>query len=99
GARADGRDRLSAARGGAARPRDAGRALRAAGLRLAMTPFRLRPMAEADLAVVNAIYNHYVLHSTCTYQLEPETDAGRAAWFREHGEAHPLLIAEEGDRV
>ncbi len=65
----------------------------------AVAGVRLRPMVEADLAAVNAIYNHYVLHSTCTYQLEPETDAGRAAWFREHGEAHPLLVAEEGDRV
>jgi L-amino acid N-acyltransferase YncA len=60
---------------------------------------KLRAMAEADLAAVNAIYNHYVLHSTCTYQLDPETDAGRAAWFREHGAAHPLLVAEEGDRI
>jgi phosphinothricin acetyltransferase len=56
-------------------------------------------MVEADLAAVNAIYNHYVLHSTCTYQLEPETEAARAAWFHEHGEVHPLLVAEDGDRV
>jgi L-amino acid N-acyltransferase YncA len=60
---------------------------------------KLRAMAEADLAAVNAIYNHYVLHSTCTYQLEPESDEGRAAWFREHGATHPLLVAEEDDRV
>jgi len=56
-------------------------------------------MAEADLGAVNAIYNHYVLHSTCTYQLEPETDEGRAAWFQEHGDAHPLLVAEQDGRV
>ena len=59
----------------------------------------LRPMTEADLGAVNAIYNHYVLHSTCTYQLEPETDAARAAWFHDHGRAHPLLVAEEDGRV
>ena len=61
--------------------------------------FHLRPMVEGDLDAVNAIYNHYVLHSTCTYQLEPETDEGRAAWFQEHGDAHPLLVAEQDGRV
>jgi len=60
---------------------------------------RLRPMTEADLGAVNAIYNHYVLHSPCTYQLDPETDADRTAWFRDHGPSHPLLVAEEGARV
>jgi phosphinothricin acetyltransferase len=56
-------------------------------------------MRETDLAAVNAIYNHYVVHSTCTYQLDPETDADRAAWFREHGTAHPLLTAERDGAV
>ena len=36
----------------------------------------IRPATAADLAAINDIYNHYVLHSTCTYQLEPETDGG-----------------------
>lgn len=60
---------------------------------------RLRTMTEADLGAVNTIYNHYVVHSTCTYQLELETDAARAAWFHDHGAAHPLLVAEDGARV
>jgi L-amino acid N-acyltransferase len=58
---------------------------------------RIRDMRDSDLAAVNAIYNHYVEHSTCTYQLEPETDADRATWFREHGAAHPLTVAERPD--
>jgi len=64
-----------------------------------MAEVRLRPMARADLGAVNAIYNHYVLHSTCTYQLDPETDVARAAWFDAHGGAHPLLIAERSGLV
>jgi phosphinothricin acetyltransferase len=56
-------------------------------------------MIEGDLAAVNTIYNHYVVHSTCTYQLDPETDEARVAWFHDHGPAHPLLVAEDGDRV
>ena len=64
-----------------------------------MDGLHLRDMRDRDLAAVNAIYNHYVLHSTCTYQLEPEGEAGRAAWFREHGPAHPLLAAERDGTV
>ena len=37
-----------------------------------MNHVQIRLADEADLAVINDIYNHYVLHSTCTYQLEPE---------------------------
>lgn len=59
----------------------------------------IRPMTVADLGAVNAVYNHYVLHSTCTYQLEPETHAARAAWFGGHGPAHPLLVAERDGAV
>ena len=54
----------------------------------------IRPALESDLAAINAIYNHYVLHSTCTYQVTPETDAARLAWFHARGEAHPVTVAE-----
>jgi len=64
-----------------------------------MTNPRLREMIVADLDAVNAIYNHFVVRSTCTYQLEPETDAARAAWFEAHGAAYPLLVAEHDGRV
>jgi L-amino acid N-acyltransferase YncA len=47
-----------------------------------------------DLPTINAIYNHYVLHSTCTYQEEPSTSEERAAWFAAHGPRHPITIAE-----
>ena len=64
-----------------------------------MADVRLRAMTRGDLGAVNAIYNHYVRHSTCTYQLEPETDAARAAWFDDHGAAHPLLVAERAGTI
>ena len=47
------------------------------------------PRDAADLPAINAIYNHYVLHSTCTYQEEPETMHDRRAWFAAHGPAAP----------
>lgn len=55
---------------------------------------QIRLARESDLAAINAIYNHYVLHSTCTYQVTPETDEARLAWFRSHGEKHPVTVAE-----
>ena len=54
----------------------------------------IRLSREGDLAAINAIYNHYVLHCTCTYQITPETDAGRLAWWRAHDELHPVAVAE-----
>jgi L-amino acid N-acyltransferase len=59
----------------------------------------VRPATEADLASINSIYNHYVLHSTCTYQEEPETQESRERWFSRHGEDHPVIVAELAGRV
>lgn len=53
----------------------------------------IRPATFADLPVINDIYNHYVLHSTCTYQEEPESLAERQRWFNHHGEKHPVIVA------
>lgn len=54
----------------------------------------IRPAVETDLEAINAIYNYYVLHSTCTYQTEPETLTDRQAWFGRHGPEHPVIVAE-----
>jgi phosphinothricin acetyltransferase len=54
----------------------------------------VRLATEADLTAINAIYNHYVAHSTCTYQITPETAEARLAWFRRHGPEHPVTVAE-----
>jgi len=59
----------------------------------------IRPAMETDLVAINDIYNHYVLHSTCTYQETPESMAERQAWFRRHGEAHPVIVAETAGQV
>ena len=54
----------------------------------------VRLATEADLGAVREIYNHYVATSTCTFQVEAETEAERLAWFRERGPAHPVTVAE-----
>jgi L-amino acid N-acyltransferase len=61
--------------------------------------FAIRPAVESDLAAINDIYNHYVLHSTCTYQEEPEPPDGRRRWFSHHGDKHPVIVAEAGGQV
>jgi L-amino acid N-acyltransferase len=54
----------------------------------------IRLATISDLPAINAIYNHNVATSTCTYQYEPETDEQRQAWFGTHGEKHPAIVAE-----
>ncbi len=60
----------------------------------------LRDARVDDLPAINDIYNHYVLNSTCTYQLEPETMADRQAWFALHSaERYAVIVAELEGRV
>lgn len=60
---------------------------------------QLRDAAEADAEAINAIYNHYVLTSTSTLQLEPSTLEERRAWIREHGGEYPVIVAEDGGEL
>lgn len=59
----------------------------------------IRDALAADLPAINAIFNHYVGTSTCTYQLDPESDEGRRRWFEAHGPDHPVLVHEDGGVV
>lgn len=60
---------------------------------------RIRAATEADLPAIRDIFNHYVVHSTCVWVTEPETLEDRRAWFAAHGEAHPVIVAEEENEV
>ena len=62
-------------------------------------PGVIRLATHTDLPAINDIYNHYVLHSTCTYQEEPESIEDRCRWFAHHGEAHPIIVAEVENRI
>jgi L-amino acid N-acyltransferase YncA len=59
----------------------------------------IRLATLSDLPAINDIYNHYVLHSTCTYQEEPTTAAEREVWFLSHGPLHPITVADAGAEV
>lgn len=64
-----------------------------------MSDMKIRPATPDDLSSINSIYNHYVLRSTSTYQLEPETADARVRWFRKHGPAYPVIVSEWQGRV
>lgn len=59
----------------------------------------LRPAAATDLSAITAIYNDAVLKTTATFDVEPRSDAQQAAWFREHGPRHPIVVALQSGRV
>jgi L-amino acid N-acyltransferase len=54
----------------------------------------IRPATISDLSAINDIYNHYVFHSTCTYQETAEPIESRREWFARHGPAHPVTVVE-----
>ncbi len=60
---------------------------------------RVRPALPADIRAINAIYNHYVRTSTCTWHLTEESDEGRLTWLRQRGPAHPALVIETAGKV
>ena len=60
----------------------------------------IRPATRADAAVIAAIYNHAVEHTTATFDTEPQSVEAREAWLDEHARPqHPVLVAETRGRV
>ncbi len=61
----------------------------------------IRPAELADLPRLVEIYNHYVLHTPITFDLEPYTIEARRPWFDQFARdgRYRLLVAEEGPSV
>jgi phosphinothricin acetyltransferase len=60
----------------------------------------VRPATAADLPALTAIYNHYVVHTPITFDLEPFEPEQRRPWLEAHGGGrHRLVVAEEGGLV
>ena len=57
----------------------------------------IRLAQPADAAAIEAIYAHYVRHSTCTAQRDPEPLAVRDAWLADRGAEHPVTVMEADD--
>jgi phosphinothricin acetyltransferase len=54
-----------------------------------------------DLGAINDIYNHYVVHTPITFDVEPKSMAWRREWFSTFGTEgrHRLLVARLGEDV
>ncbi|MDV6374918.1 GNAT family N-acetyltransferase [Deinococcus arenicola] len=63
-------------------------------------PPHVRPATVADIPATLEIYNHAVLHTTASYDLEAVSLETRLAWF-DHKQAGgwPVLVLEQGDEV
>ena len=59
----------------------------------------IRPATPADITDINVIFNYYVAHSTCVWTTKPCSEVERKAWYEEHGESKPILIAVYGGSV
>ena len=61
----------------------------------------VRPCEERDLAQLNDLYNHYVLSTPITFDIDPITMDERREWFAGFSTdgLHRLLIALDGERV
>jgi phosphinothricin acetyltransferase len=59
----------------------------------------IRAARESDLTDILAIYNHAVVNTTATFDLEPRTAEAQEAWFVEHVPPHPAIVWEEEGRL
>jgi phosphinothricin acetyltransferase len=64
-------------------------------------PITIRPATRDDLPRLTEIYNHYIVHTPVTFDLEPYTVERRVAWFEQFGlrGRYRLLVAEEDGTV
>ena len=67
-----------------------------------MPPLSVRAATPDDAAAINRIYNHYVLNTAITFDLEPWSTQRRKAWlneFADHETPYIMLVAESDGKV
>lgn len=66
-----------------------------------MTELAVRPCSLDDLEQLNEIYNHYIVTSPATFDLEPKTIEWRREWFGRYAAdgRHRVLVAADGGGV
>lgn len=61
--------------------------------------FSIRKAKAPDLLAINNIYTESALHNTATFDTQAKTLAERKAWFEQHGDSHPILVAEKDQEI
>jgi phosphinothricin acetyltransferase len=66
-----------------------------------MADISIRPAVLSDLPRLTEIYNHYVVNTPVTFDIEPYTVEKRETWFSQFRPLglHRLLVAEENGSV
>ena len=66
-----------------------------------ITPVDIRQAREADLPELVEIFNHYVLNTHITFEVEPHTVESRKQWFEGFGLSgrYRLLVADDGSGI
>ncbi|RAL27053.1 GNAT family N-acetyltransferase [Thermoflavimicrobium daqui] len=59
----------------------------------------IRDAYEDDIQAILDIYNHAVIHTAATFDLDPQTFEQRKKWFANYGEKYPLIVAELENKV
>jgi phosphinothricin acetyltransferase len=61
----------------------------------------IRAASEDDIPALAAIYNHYVVHSYATFDLEPKTLEERREWFSHYATEgpHRMFVAVGGGQL
>ena len=60
----------------------------------------VRDAVAADLPALTAIYNHYIVHTPITFDVQTYEPEQRRAWFDDHaGGRHRLLVAAADGEV
>jgi phosphinothricin acetyltransferase len=64
-----------------------------------MADYAVRPATLDDLPAMTDIYNHYVVNTAITFDLQAFTPAARRGWFDDHAGTgpHRLLVATDAD--
>ena len=66
-----------------------------------MPEVNIRPAVRNDLPRLTEIYNHYVINTPVTFDLEPKSVESRIAWFEQFALTgrYRLFVAEENGIV
>lgn len=66
-----------------------------------MKTIKIREALREDLPQLTEIYNHYVIHTPITFDIERYTPEQRGVWFEDHcdGQRYRLLVAEESGQI
>ena len=58
-----------------------------------MSACLIRSATPADAAAINSLFNPYIERSTATFITQPFTLEQRLAWFADHPDKHPIIVA------